>query len=74
MKANQATHSVGVMCRLLQISRSGFYAWRDRPMSDRERNDLALRARIEAIHRRSKGVYGSPNIHAELADVDLWPV
>jgi len=74
VKANQATHSVGVMCRLLQISRSGFYAWRDRPMSDRERNDLALRARIEAIHRRSKGVYGSPNIHAELADVDLWPV
>jgi putative transposase len=37
-------------------------------MSDRERQDLALTAKIEAIHRRSKGVYGSPNIHAELAD------
>ncbi len=37
-------------------------------MSDRERADLALTAKIEAIHRRSKGVYGSPNIHAELAD------
>jgi putative transposase len=37
-------------------------------MSDRERKDLALTAKIEAIHRRSKGVYGSPNIHAELAD------
>jgi transposase InsO family protein len=68
VKANQATHWVGVMCRLLQISRSGFYAWRDRPMSDRQRSDLALMARIEAIHRRSKGVYGSPNIRAELAD------
>jgi putative transposase len=68
VKANQATHSVGVMCRLLQISRSGFYAWRDLPMSDREREDLELTAKIEAIHRRSKGVYGSPNIHAELAD------
>jgi putative transposase len=68
VKANQATHLVGVMCRLLQISRSGFYAWRDRPMSDRQRSDLALTARIEAIHRRSKGVYGSPNIRAELAD------
>jgi putative transposase len=37
-------------------------------MSDRDRTDLALTAKIEAIHRRSKGVYGSPNIHAELAD------
>jgi putative transposase len=68
VKANQATHSVGVMCRLLRISRSGFYAWRDRPMSDRERKDLQLTAKIAAIHRRSRGVYGSPNIHAELAD------
>jgi len=37
-------------------------------MSERDRTDLALTAKIEAIHRRSKGVYGSPNIHAELAD------
>jgi putative transposase len=37
-------------------------------MSDRARADLALTAKIEAIHRRSRGVYGSPNIHAELAD------
>jgi putative transposase len=68
VKANQATHSVGAMCRLLHISRSGFYAWLERPMSDRDRSDLALTGKIEAIHRRSKGVYGSPNIHAELAD------
>ena len=68
MKVNQATHSVGVMCRLLHISRSGFYAWLDRPMSERNRSDLALTGKIEAIHRRSRGVYGSPNIHAELAD------
>jgi putative transposase len=68
VKVNRATHSVGVMCRLLQISRSGFYAWVDRPMSARARSDLALTGRIEAIHRRSKDTYGSPNIHAELAD------
>jgi len=37
-------------------------------MSDRDRSDLALTGKIEAIHRGSKGVYGSPNIHAELAD------
>jgi putative transposase len=56
-----------MMCRLLQISRSGFYAWSKRPMCQRRRTDLALTAKIEAIHRRSKGVYGSPPIHAELA-------
>jgi putative transposase len=56
------------MCRLLQISRSGFYARVDRPMSERDRTDLSLMAKIEAIHRRSRGVYGSPTIHAELAD------
>jgi putative transposase len=56
------------MCRLLHISRSGFYAWLDRPMSERARSDLALTGKIEAIHRRSNGAYGSPNIHAELAD------
>ncbi len=68
MKVNQATHSVGVMCRLLHISRSGFYARVDRPMSERARSDLALTGKIAAIHRRSKDTYGSPNIHAELAD------
>lgn len=68
MKANQATHPVRVMCRLLQISASGFYAWDDRPLSRRAREDIALTARIHAIHRRSNGAYGAPMIHAELAD------
>ena len=68
MKANQATHSVRVMCRLLKVSPSGFYAWDKRPMSDRERTDIALTARIHEIYRRSRETYGSPMIHAELAD------
>lgn len=68
MKANQATHAVGRMCHLLGVSRSGFYAWEDRPMCERRRVDLMLTGKIAAIHRRSRETYGSPSIHAELAD------
>ena len=56
------------MCRLLKVSASGFYAWDERPLSARARADIGLSARIHAIHRRSRGAYGAPNIHAELAD------
>jgi len=56
------------MCRLLGVSRSGFYAWEDRPMCQRRRTDLMLTGKIAAIHRRSHETYGAPNIHAELAD------
>jgi len=68
VKAYQATHPVGMMCRLLSISRSGFYAWRDRPPCARKLRDLELRVTIRTIHRRSRETYGSPNIHAELHD------
>jgi putative transposase len=71
VKANQAYYPVRVMCRLLKVSASGFYAWDERPMSERARADLALSARIASIHRRSRGTYGAPMIHAELADDHL---
>lgn len=68
MKANQARYPVALMCRLLKVSKSGFYAWEDRPLSARARADIALSALIHGIHRRSRGAYGAPSIHAELAD------
>jgi len=68
VKANQATSSVQKMCRLLRVSKSGFYAWDGRPMSAHERSDIALTEKIQAIYQRSRETYGSPNIHAELAD------
>src|SRR5690606_41998667 len=57
-----------MMCRLLNISRSGFYAWVDRPMCARRRRDLELTGKIAAIHLRSRDTYGAPSIHAALAD------
>jgi putative transposase len=55
------------MCRVLGVSPSGYYAWRKRPLSMRARSHVELTAHIEAIHRLSRGTYGAPRIHAELA-------
>jgi putative transposase len=63
---NQATLPVEVMCRVLQVSKSGFYARYDRPWSRRKREDVVLTGKIKAIHERSRSSYGSPRIHAQL--------
>ena len=67
MTAHQAVHPVASVCRTLGVSSSGYYAWRTRPLSPRARADVALAAQIEAVHRDSRGTYGAPRIHAELA-------
>ena len=54
------------MCELLGVSRSGYYAWRGRGPSARDRRDEELTEMIEQIHTDSRGTYGSPRIHAEL--------
>lgn len=66
MRANQDTYPVGVMCRLLKVSKSGFYAWMNRAMSVHARTDVRLTAVIRAIHEYSHGTYGAPRVHAEL--------
>ena len=54
------------MCRNLNVSTAGYYAWRGRKQSARARSDEVLKVRIRAIHRENKERYGSPRIHAEL--------
>jgi putative transposase len=54
------------MCRVLAVSASGYYAWRQRPPSARARADAELTVRIRAIHQCSRGTYGAPWIHEEL--------
>ena len=71
MTAHQATYPVRLMNWLLGVSASGFYAWLKRPPSERALQNIALTAKIHAIHRRSGGAYNAPSIHAELTD-DLF--
>jgi putative transposase len=56
-----------MMCRLLGVSTSGFYAWLVRPPSQRRIRDAELSATIRTIHESSRGTYGEPRVHAELA-------
>ena len=66
MKTNQADHPVRVLCRVLGLSPSGYYAWLKRPPSARAMRDEALRERIGTIFEENRRVYGRPRIHAEL--------
>ncbi|MCP3166843.1 IS3 family transposase [Myxococcus qinghaiensis] len=67
VKANQAVHDITTLCRVLEVSESGYHAWRTRLPSKRAVADEGLSERIRAIHAMSDGTYGVPRIHAELA-------
>lgn len=66
IEAEKANYPVRVLCRVLEVSRSGFYAWRGRGPSERSVADVALGEAIQDAHRASRGTYGSPRVHAEL--------
>ena len=62
----KARYPVALMCRVLQVSRSGYYAWCKRPAAERRGQDQRLTLEVAAIHTESRGRYGSPRVHAEL--------
>jgi putative transposase len=64
--AEKADHPIDLMCRILGVSRSGFYAWARRAPSDRALSDAWLLEQIREIHAANRGVYGAPRIQAEL--------
>jgi putative transposase len=64
--AEKAYYPISLLCRILKVSRSGYYSWKDRSPSKRDRENAALTERIREIHNRSRRIYGYPRVHAEL--------
>jgi len=62
----KAHYPVALLCRVLEVSRSGFYAWQQRPAAGHTLQDQSLGLEIAAIFAESRGRYGSPRVHAEL--------
>ena len=64
--AEKANYPVTVLCDVLEVSRSGFNAWKTRPPSERTKADAKLAVEIAASHRKSRKRYGSPRVHRAL--------
>lgn len=66
--AQKATYPISMLCRLVDVSRAGYYAWVHRGPSQRAQDDATLTEDIRAIHSTSRGTYGVPRIHARLRE------
>jgi transposase InsO family protein len=66
--AEKATFAVAAMCAVLEVSRSGFYAWQKRKPSKRALDDQRLGVEAAEVYQRSRRRYGSPRVHAELKE------
>jgi putative transposase len=64
--AEKAFFAVSALCRVLGVSRQGYYAWANRPESARRQSDRVLEERVRAVHESSRGTYGSPRVQAAL--------
>lgn len=63
-------YPITLLCRVMNVSASGFYAWRKRPLSERARRRVCIQASVKQVHEQSHGIYGSRKIAAELAERD----
>lgn len=66
IRAEKAKYPLTVLCRLLEVSKSGYYAFEKRGPSKRASADQELTIQIQAGHQKSRQTYGSPRVHREL--------
>ena len=67
----KARHTVTILCRCLQVTPSGFYAWRRRPESMHARDDRRLKVLVHASFDESRHNYGSPRVHEDLIEQEV---
>lgn len=68
IRRHEENHAVALMCRVLDVSRSGYYDWRNRPLSARAQANQRLTADIRRIHQEHKGRVGAPRITRHLRE------
>ena len=74
IKGHQEQYSVQMMCHLLGVARSGYYAWLNEPTSNRAREDARLLRLIHASFVASHGIYGAPRVFLDLREAgETWP-
>ena len=66
VERNRDWYTIAALCRNLEVSKAGYYAWRERGLSLRAQSDQVLSAQIRALHSTSSKTYGSPTIHRAL--------
>ena len=67
IEVEKANYPVTVLCEVLGMSRSGFWSWRNRPRSQRARDDERISETIRRVFAESRRTYGAPRVHAMLA-------
>jgi len=68
IRAQSNEYPIVRLCEVLEVSASGYYDWRDRPESERTKQNRKLATKITLFHRASREIYGSPRIHRDLVD------
>lgn len=68
---HRGTFNVGRMCKILNVSPSGYHAWKNRPESRRSLENRILEDKIRVLHKASHGIYGSPRVHRDLVEAGV---
>ena len=71
MRDHQAVFPVATMCRVLRVSPSVYYAWRDRPLSRRAAEDVVILEHLRTFHERSDATYGAPRLLGDLREIGV---
>jgi putative transposase len=71
IESKKTYFDISIICPLLGVKRSSYYAWKKRPESRRKKENIELLNEIKILHKKNREIYGSPRIHSELKDLGI---